>query len=111
MLEFCIDELLLYHFQHQNGLLKFPTLVFPKILSQMSGLLQEENIILAEGRINLREDEEPKLTAQQLEDILYENKKAYDNGYAKGFHDALKEYPPINSKRIPTNKNIVKEIA
>ena len=32
MFEFCIDELLLHHFQHQNGLLKFPTLVFPKIL-------------------------------------------------------------------------------
>lgn len=35
------------------------------------------------------EDEGPKLTAQQLEDIIYENKKAYDNGYAKGFRDAL----------------------
>lgn len=34
------------------------------------------------------EDEEPKLTDRQLEDIVYENKKAYDSGYVKGFHDA-----------------------
>ena len=48
------------------------------------------------------EDEEPELTERQLEDIVYENKKAYDNGYVKGFHDAktlaeqlLEEYPQI----------------
>lgn len=31
------------------------------------------------------EDEEPELTEQQLEDIVYENKRAYDSGYAKGY--------------------------
>lgn len=35
------------------------------------------------------EDEEPELTEQQLEDIVYENKKAYNNGYVKGFNDAM----------------------
>ena len=35
------------------------------------------------------EDEEPELTEHQLEDIVYENKKAYDNGYVKGFNDAM----------------------
>ena len=40
-------------------------LVFPKILTQFSSLLQEENIILAEGRVNLREDEEPKLLLEK----------------------------------------------
>ena len=40
------------------------------------------------------ENEEPELTERQLEDIVYENKKAYDSGYVKGFHDAktLEEY-------------------
>lgn len=28
------------------------------------------------------ENEEPKLTEQQLEDIVYENKKAYERGYS-----------------------------
>ena len=35
------------------------------------------------------EDEKPELTERQLEDIVYENKKAYDNGYIKGFNDAM----------------------
>ncbi len=42
-------------------------LVFPKILTRFSGVLQEENIILAEGRVNLREDEEPKLLLEKAE--------------------------------------------
>lgn len=35
-----------------------------------------------------------ELTDRQLEDTAYENKKAYDSGYVKGFHDAktLEEY-------------------
>ena len=37
------------------------------------------------------EDEEPELTERQLEDIVYENKKAYDNGYIKGYSDRDKE--------------------
>ena len=40
-------------------------LVFPKILTQFSELLSEENIILAEGRVSLREDEEPKLLLER----------------------------------------------
>ena len=31
------------------------------------------------------ENEEPELTEWQLEDIVYENKRAYDSGYAKGY--------------------------
>ena len=31
------------------------------------------------------ENEEPELTERQLEDIVYENKRAYDSGYAKGY--------------------------
>jgi len=34
------------------------------------------------------ENEEPELTDRQLEDIAYENEKAYNSGYVKGFHDA-----------------------
>lgn len=36
-------------------------LVFPKILERYNGLLQEGSIIVSEGRISIREDEEPKL--------------------------------------------------
>ena len=33
------------------------------------------------------EDEEPELTENQLEDILWENNKAFERGYQKGFLD------------------------
>ena len=31
------------------------------------------------------ENEEPELTERQLEDIVYDNKRAYDSGYVKGY--------------------------
>lgn len=51
-------------------------LVFPKILTKYSGLLQEGNIILAKGTLSIREDEEPKLLlnfAEPLDTALAEN--------------------------------------
>lgn len=40
-------------------------LVFPKILSQFSDILQEENIIMLDAKVSLREDEEPKLLLER----------------------------------------------
>ena len=40
-------------------------LVFPKILTQYSAVLQEENIIVADAKLSLREDEEPKLLLEK----------------------------------------------
>ncbi len=42
-------------------------LVFPKILSQYSAVLQEGQIVLIEGRVSIREDEEPKLLCEKAE--------------------------------------------
>ncbi len=44
-------------------------LVFPKILTKYSGLLQEGNIILAKGTLSLREDEAPKLLLNTAEPL------------------------------------------
>lgn len=44
------------------------------------------------------EDEEPELTENQLEDILWENNKIFERGYQKGFSDALellREQDPV----------------
>jgi len=38
------------------------------------------------------EDEEPELTEQQLEDIVAENQRSYEKGYA----DAMKNAVPLN---------------
>ncbi len=40
-------------------------LVFPKILTQFSGVLQEENIVMLDAKVSLREDEEPKLLLEK----------------------------------------------
>lgn len=45
------------------------------------------------------EDEEPELTENQLEDILWENNKIFERGYQKGFFDGksdiLREQEPV----------------
>lgn len=45
------------------------------------------------------EDEEPELTENQLEDILWENNKIFERGYQKGFSDGksalLLEQEPV----------------
>ena len=46
--------------QLEDAFATIETLVFPKVLMQYSNILQEENIIVAEGRVSMREDEEPK---------------------------------------------------
>ncbi len=44
-------------------------LIFPKVLSEYSSKLQEDNIVAVRGRISIREDEEPKLLAESVEMI------------------------------------------
>lgn len=41
-------------------------IVFPKTLTQYSNELTEENAVVAEGKINIREDEEPKLLCEKV---------------------------------------------
>ena len=54
-------------------------IVFPKILTGFSSILTEGNIVMAEGRISIREDDEPKLLlerAVRLDDLHIEEKPA-----------------------------------
>ena len=44
-------------------------LIFPKVLQTYSGVLQEGNIVCMNGRLSIREDEEPKLLCESA-DIL-----------------------------------------
>lgn len=41
-------------------------LVFPKVYEKYTKLVQEDNLILIKGRLSLREDEEPKLLAEEI---------------------------------------------
>ena len=44
-------------------------LVFPKVLAEYSPILTEDAIVAIQGRLSFREDEEPKLMAEIIEDI------------------------------------------
>ncbi len=44
-------------------------LVFPKVLTKYSYLLEEESIVVIEGKLSLREDEEPKLLCETVSRI------------------------------------------
>ncbi len=52
------------------------------------------------------EDEEPELTENQLEDILWENKKIFERGYQKGFSDGqsvlFQGQEPVEPKELKT---------
>lgn len=53
-------------------------IVFPKVLSEYSPVLQEDNLIAISCRLSVREDEEPKLlmqTAQPLDEALRSRKE------------------------------------
>ena len=50
-------------------------LVFPKIYAQLKHCLLEDNVIVAEGRVSLREDEEPKLVLNVAQPITEAEKK------------------------------------
>ena len=40
-------------------------IVFPKVLTQLSSVLQEENIVVVDAKMSIREDEEPKLILEK----------------------------------------------
>ena len=47
-------------------------IVFPKILQKLSGILSEGSAVMVEGRVSIREDEEPKIlceTAELLDEV------------------------------------------
>ncbi|MBQ7986526.1 MAG: DNA polymerase III subunit alpha [Clostridia bacterium] len=41
-------------------------IVFPKVLTQYNSMLREEEAVLVEGRISIREDEEPKILCEKV---------------------------------------------
>ncbi len=41
-------------------------LVFPKVLTRFSNILKEENVVVIEGKLSIREDEEPKLLLENV---------------------------------------------
>ena len=63
-------------------------LVFPKILTRYSYLLQEESVVMIEGKLSIREDEEPKLLCERVSAI-----------------DNIEDIPKTIFIKIPTKDN------
>lgn len=48
--------------------------IFPDLLEKRSALLEEDNLVLINGRIDLKEDEEPKIIAESISPLNKEQK-------------------------------------
>ena len=50
-------------------------IVFESCYQNCSTILQNDNIVLVEGRLSIREDEEPKIVAKEIREFTIKNKK------------------------------------
>ena len=48
----------------------FETIVFESVYNKYQNYLEEDKIILIEGRLSIREDEDPKIIAQSIKEII-----------------------------------------
>ncbi|WP_053956280.1 DNA polymerase III subunit alpha [Inediibacterium massiliense] len=78
-------------------------LVFPKIFDQYMSFLQEDQIVVIEGKISLKEDEEPKIIANKILPLV-------KNEYAQNMKLYLKISKEKDEKEVFQNiKNILKK--
>lgn len=88
----------------EDGTGTVEAIVFPKVLTAMSSILQEENIIVADGKISIRDDEEPKLLLEKAVlldsvnpppkgDLVYIRLPKRDSGYLSKFKEAAEAHP------------------
>ncbi|WP_411678958.1 DNA polymerase III subunit alpha [Clostridium thailandense] len=74
--------------------------IFPKVLQRFKELVNEDSMVLVKGRVNMREDEQPKILCESIEPLLKINtEKLYilieEEGLLKNILSDLK---PIVSK-------------
>lgn len=84
-------------------------LVFPKVYEKYNKLIQEDNLTLIKGRISIREDEAPKLLAEDIKPLKRtETDKLYLKVPASRYDEILRTIKPIlSSRRGPTPVYIV----
>ena len=91
----------------------FESIIFEAVYNRYQDLLEEDKIILIEGRLTIREDEEPKIIAQNIKEILNsdEEEKSYINIDITNFSEKQKEdlrtlirfYSKMNNKNFEIN--------
>ena len=61
--------------------------VFPQILKKYNHMINEDSIVLIKGRLNIKEDEDPKLIANEIIDIQdIKNQKKVNNNSKEGLY-------------------------
>ncbi|QEK11589.1 DNA polymerase III subunit alpha [Crassaminicella thermophila] len=76
-------------------------LVFPKIFDKYMNILHEDSIVIVEGKISIREDEEPKIIAEKLLPLL-KKREGQNKLYLKICKD--KDEKELLKKMKPTLK-------
>jgi len=109
--------------QMEDMLGGYEVIVFPKIFQTYAQLLQENRVLLIRGRVNLREDEAPKLIAESFselsktapekkaEPIIHKNDSRNNHGYrppyqnGRDIRSAAAEAAPARSSAARTVKD------
>ncbi|PLX32092.1 MAG: hypothetical protein C0604_05820, partial [Clostridiales bacterium] len=87
----------------------FEVIVFPNVYEKCISCIEEDKIIIVYGRISFKEDEEPKILAENICELNVENikgvekmsRRSYKKSY--GYHkknDVLREKPPKQEGRL-----------
>lgn len=72
------------------------TLVFPKVYQKYGKLIHEDNVIIVKGRISIRENEQPKIIAEEIKELRREIKTGFTKLYVR-----------LSQSRINELKNIL----
>lgn len=87
-------------------------IVFPKILSQYSDLITEDNIVLVKGRISMKEEELPKVICEEISTLKKTDNNFYSisnnnngNKYTDGGYNGNSSYSGNGSFNGSSNLN------
>lgn len=81
-------------------------LVFPKIYQKCNKQIFEDNIVLIKGRINIKEDEQPKVIAEEIEplrNVEVALKKVYIRLEDENWQQELEKLKPLIKNHIGNN--------
>jgi DNA polymerase-3 subunit alpha len=84
-------------------------IAFPRIYDRYREILVEDNVVIVKGKINFKEDEEPKIIADKFE-ILDKQMKSEVNDTANDFNNTEKKYKELFIRIPEFDNNIMSKI-
>ena len=79
--------------------------VFPKTLSEYAHLLRADNVVMINGAVSLREDENPKILASDVEELP--DNERYEQSLATQKKQAEIKPSPAPKNAVPANPKIL----